>query len=1105
MQSLVPGQTTQTRNYDYTVDATKCRLTQQIIEPSSTTLKVTTNLGFDSCGNVNSVQVIGSTPAGAAMPARTTSFGYGTRCQLPESVTNALSQSTAFQYRYDFGVPSRVTDPNQLATNFTYDDFGRRSTESRPDSTSTTWTYTGCSAPPCWGVSDLRFRVDERPRDTSGAQILQRSRFYDGYDRLRYDEYHRVLGKWTNEVFYYDSLGRLERQYRPYESATNGYTTWTYDPLSRPTQIKLYRPGDILDRTTTIAYAGRKTTTTDPLGRAHIRIEDVLGRLRRVTDPSPGGTTYYDYDAFGNLNRIQDPINAVSSGTYNLRGFRTQWADADRGTWSFKGNSLNELVEWTDAKSQTFSATYDPLGRITSRTEPGAGGTFTWGNSPAAKNIGQLESMSGGGYAEILTYDSVGRLSQRKITTDQDYFYNYIYNTIGALDTLTYPTSPVPSGETGTRFKVKYAYSSGAPYKITNETQAPTTITTLWELTAANDYSAPTTEKLSANLVTVTSGYKAWTNELTSLQSGVSGSTTNRQNLAYQWDTVGKLTQRQDVSQSLTEIFTHDTLDRVTGSTRNGASNLTVGYDAAGRITTKTGAGTYSYGDAAHPHAATAAGTQTRTYDANGNVATLNGQTQTWTSFNLPSILKSSASVQASFSYGPDHQRWKQAANESSGTEVTHYVGGLLEKVASAGVTKWRHYVPTPSGHLVLLSRNSNATGATTYIVTDHLGSSDTLLDQSGAIKAKLSFDAFGARRGSDWTTTTAPDWTNIAATTRRGFTFHTQLDAVSLVHMNGRVFDPKLGQFMSVDPIIGDMGDSQSVNPYAYVGNRSLSFVDPTGFQAACLPCLCEAIIGTALNFIFGGGAKPTPPPAISLPGQSAQNGTALCGPGATSLNCHGVIVYAGAPSVAGADVPSSSWVNEPTEADYARENLARFFQDLGINAVEVLILSTVRNAQGAYQAVQEKEYLLAAGLGASVVCDVTLKICKAAAAPIKGIARLAKSLGRSASAARAGGLADDLVVVRGGMSDVPPPGQVFSGAYGRTLEEAASGVPHGQIRATTVGQIRAGGGTVEVVPELTRSGVLNERHVDICLGNGPCPFGPLQPNPVPKSLRIQ
>ena len=71
--------------------------------------------------------------------------------------------------------------------------------------------------------------------------------------------------------------------------------------------------------------------------------------------------------------------------------------------------------------------------------------------------------------------------------------------------------------------------------------------------------------------------------------------------------------------------------------------------------------------------------------------------------------------------------------------------------------------------------------------------------------------------------------------------------------------------------------------------------------------------------------------------------------------------------------------------------------------------------------------------------------------------------------------------------------------------LEDAAAGVPYNQIRQTTAGQIRLGGGTVQHAPELTRSGVLNEKHVNICLGPGPCPFGPLQPNPVPKSGRIQ
>lgn len=100
---------------------------------------------------------------------------------------------------------------------------------------------------------------------------------------------------------------------------------------------------------------------------------------------------------------------------------------------------------------------------------------------------------------------------------------------------------------------------------------------------------------------------------------------------------------------------------------------------------------------------------------------------------------------------------------------------------------------------------------------------------------------------------------------------------------------------------------------------------------------------------------------------------------------------------------------------------------------------------------------------------------------------------------------LADDAVVVRGGTSDVPPAGEVFSGAYAQTLEEAGAFVPYGQLRATTAGEIRLGGGTVDVVPEMTRGGNLNPNHVNICLGPGSCPFGPLIPNPVPKPGRIQ
>jgi len=100
---------------------------------------------------------------------------------------------------------------------------------------------------------------------------------------------------------------------------------------------------------------------------------------------------------------------------------------------------------------------------------------------------------------------------------------------------------------------------------------------------------------------------------------------------------------------------------------------------------------------------------------------------------------------------------------------------------------------------------------------------------------------------------------------------------------------------------------------------------------------------------------------------------------------------------------------------------------------------------------------------------------------------------------------VADEAIVVRGGTGPMPTPGTIFSGSYGATLEEAASGVPHGTIRSTTAGAVRSGGGAVDAVPELTRSGVLNTRHVNIIEGRGPTTFSQPFPNPVPRGGRAQ
>jgi RHS repeat-associated protein len=864
-QRVVPGQTTQTRNFSYLADTTKCRTTQETIEPNVSGLQVTIAYGFDDTCTTggNTVAVTGQNPDGSAMATRTTTYDFsytGQRCQLVEAIINPAGETTSIWYNYDFGVPRSVTDPNDLFVSYQQDDYGRKNYELRPDGTYSTTTYSSCSAGPCWGYTDLRFLSIDSEYGSDQSFINQHNKYYDGFNRIRGELSYRANGLnqptvWTYDALHsYDSLGRQTQLLRPYSSASNGYSQWMYDALNRVTYAELYQPNGTLDRTTQTKYLGRTIQTIDPRINTVNRVTDVTGKLREVIDPAPGGTTQYFFDVFGNPNQTIDAIGATSSATFNLRGFRTQMVDADEGTWNYKGDSLNELVSWQDAKLQSFSAIYDPLGRMTSRTEPEGTSTWTWGSTPSLYNVDKLAAVSGYGYTENLTYDSAGRLAGRQIVSDQTYQYSYQYNPQGMLSTVSYPASPPPTGTTAANYTIQYTYSAGEPIEIQNITGG--LAVPLWTSNLETDSRLTAAEVLStgSGAVTVTTGYKVWTDEILSIQSGSGGSTTNLQNLGYTWDTTGNLTQRGDANQAgtctvngnsskLCEAFAPDALNRLSSSTLNGVGNLSIGYDAAGDITSKSDVGTYTYPapTAPHAHGATMAGSNSYSFDANGNVSTKNGLTQTWASYNLPTILQgapSGTTFADQFSYGPEHNRYREVSSFSDGTETTMFIGDDLEKMTSSltGITYWRHYITTPSGQHGIISRNSDGSTSANIVLTDHLGSSDEIVNgATGALLFQESYGAFGQRRQTNWTAGIPSYFYQTALTedTRRGFTFHEQLDGVGFIHMNGRVYDPTVGRFMSVDPITGDGIDSQRVNPYVYVSNRPLVSMDPTGLDS--------------------------------------------------------------------------------------------------------------------------------------------------------------------------------------------------------------------------------------------------------------------------------
>ena len=149
-----------------------------------------------------------------------------------------------------------------------------------------------------------------------------------------------------------------------------------------------------------------------------------------------------------------------------------------------------------------------------------------------------------------------------------------------------------------------------------------------------------------------------------------------------------------------------------------------------------------------------------------------------------------------------------------------------------------RIHIATPAGIVGTWTQSvDSATPAVAYLHYDHLGS---VIAESGGdpadpatygkILRQFSYDAWGqARDPADWDgpPADAPQ----RAATDRGYTGHQMLDALGLIHMNGRIYDPHLGRFLSPDPLIQSPGNLQSYNRYSYVLNNPLSYTDPSGF----------------------------------------------------------------------------------------------------------------------------------------------------------------------------------------------------------------------------------------------------------------------------------
>ncbi len=106
------------------------------------------------------------------------------------------------------------------------------------------------------------------------------------------------------------------------------------------------------------------------------------------------------------------------------------------------------------------------------------------------------------------------------------------------------------------------------------------------------------------------------------------------------------------------------------------------------------------------------------------------------------------------------------------------------------------------------------------------------LIDKDGAVFAEFSYDPWGRmRQPQDWSKFTQdytyPEHFDIL---ERGFTGHEHMVEFGLINMNGRVYDPVLGQFIQPDNYVQFPEYAGSYNRYSYCLNNPLMFTDPSG-----------------------------------------------------------------------------------------------------------------------------------------------------------------------------------------------------------------------------------------------------------------------------------
>jgi RHS repeat-associated protein len=801
---------------------------------------------------------------------RRTSSSFAPETGLPTSSTetNPKGHRTTTTYEPLRGLPATVADvDNNRTTTLAYDAAGRLTGVWLPGrrnvfGPNTRYRYNLHNSGASWIAIDS---LTPNGAYTTSYTLL------DGFLRERQTQ---APGSGGGRVFtstHYDSRGLPFKVTGP-EHATGApsgdlidvpdaqahrQTLTTYDGVGRPTASIFRSLGQEQWRTTT-QHHGNGTSVDPPEGGTPERVfADVRGRVVRrlqYRGSEPAGeheTTEYAYDDAGHLVSLTDAMGNRWRYEYDLRGLRVRTVDPDAGTSTYEYDDAGQLVRSSDGRDRTLAYAYDELGRKTAVHAGSRDGTklaeWTYDTLAGGTGLptGSTRFVEGAAYStQVTAYDAAsGRPLGSRVTIPAaetglsgSYTTSFGYRPDGSPDATRLPKLGSLAAET-----VSHTYDAqGRPLGLSSA------LATYVDATKYSWFGDRTQLTLGPEGAEVwhTQFYDEATGRLSRAFTQRRVGETSVDDTTYGYDPAGNLTRisagfvettdedqcfSYDYARRLTEAWTSTAgCGGAPGSSLGGPAPYWTSwrYDAAGNrrsevqhapggVTTRT----YEYPAAGspQPHAVRSvtttgpAGTRTESfsYDASGNTTAMRGQDLEW---DVEGHLASMGSTR--FVYDADGNR---LIRRDANGKTLYLPGGELRSTAE-GRTGTRYY--DHGGETVAVRDR----GGLHYLVGDHHETSEIRIDARTLDAVKRRTDPFGNPRG------TRPAWPG-----SRGFVGGVE-DPTGLTHLGAREYDPALGRFISVDPLI-DVNDPQQVNGYAYANNSPATLSDPDGLIAARCP----------------------------------------------------------------------------------------------------------------------------------------------------------------------------------------------------------------------------------------------------------------------------